>query len=103
MKLLVKFNLVFLLVFLVGLGATGLIARSLLKEAAKNEVTARARLLLQKANAVSTYTAEQIKPLLETQMKYSFLPQSVPAFSAAEVLGKLQKDYPEYSFKSAML
>jgi protein-histidine pros-kinase len=103
MKLLLKFNLVFLLVFLVGLAASGLIARSLLKEAAKNEVTDRARLLLQKANAVSAYTAEQIKPLLETQMKYTFLPQSVPAFSAAEVLGKLQKDYPEYTFKSAML
>ncbi len=103
MKLLVKFNLVFLLVFLVGLAGSSLIARTLLKQAAKDEVTDRARLLMQKANAVSAYTAEQIKPLLETQMKYTFLPQSVPAYSAAEVLGKLQKDYPEYSFKSAML
>ena len=103
MKLLVKFNLVFLLVFLVGLAASGVIARGLLQQAAKAEVTDRARLLMQKANAVSAYTAEQIKPLLETQMKYTFLPQSVPAYSAAEVLGKLQKDYPEYSFKSAML
>jgi protein-histidine pros-kinase len=103
MKLLVKFNLVFLLVFLVGLAGSSLIARSLLKQAAKDEVTDRARLLMQKANAVSAYTAEQIKPLLETQMKYTFLPQSVPAYSAAEVLGKLQKDYPEYTFKSAML
>jgi HAMP domain-containing protein len=103
MKLLVKFNLVFLLVFLVGLAGSSLVARSLLKQAAKDEVTDRARLLMQKANAVSSYTAEQIKPLLETQMKYTFLPQSVPAYSAAEVLGKLQKDYPEYSFKSAML
>ncbi len=103
MKLLVKFNLVFLLVFLVGLAGSSLIARSLLKQAAKDEVTDRARLLMLKANAVSSYTAEQIKPLLETQMKYTFLPQSVPAYSAAEVLGKLQKDYPEYAFKSAML
>jgi len=103
MKLLVKFNLVFLLVFLLGLAGSGLVARGLLKEAAKAEVIDRARLLLQKANAVSAYTAEQIKPLLETQMKYTFLPQSVPAFSAAEVLGKLQKDYPDYTFKSAML
>ena len=103
MKLLVKFNLVFLLVFLVGLGASTLIARGLLRQAAKEEVIDRARLLMTGANGVSTYTATQIKPLLETQMKYTFLPQSIPAYSAAEVLGHLQKTYPDYSFKSAML
>jgi HAMP domain-containing protein len=103
MKLLVKFNLIFLLVFLVGLLGSSLIARGLLQQTAKEDVVDRARLLMEKANAVSSYTAEQIKPLLETEMKYTFLPQSVPAYSAAEVLGKLQKTYPEYSFKSAML
>jgi protein-histidine pros-kinase len=103
MKLLVKFNLVFLLVFLVGLTASTLIARGLLREAAKAEVIDRARLLMTGANGVSTYTATQIKPLLETQMKYTFLPQSIPAYSAAEVLGHLQKTYPDYAFKSAML
>jgi HAMP domain-containing protein len=103
MKLLLKFNLVFVLVFLLGLAGSSLVARSLLRQAAKNEVTDRARLLMQNANAVSSYTAGQIKPLLETQMKYTFLPQSVPAYSAAEVLAQLQKTYTEYSFKSAML
>jgi protein-histidine pros-kinase len=103
MKLLVKFNLVFLLVFLVGLSVSTLIARQLLRQAAKEDVVDRARLLMTGANGVSTYTATQIKPLLETQMKYTFLPQSIPAYSAAEVLGHLQKTYPDYSFKSAML
>ncbi|HEX7640414.1 MAG TPA: DUF3365 domain-containing protein [Burkholderiaceae bacterium] len=103
MKLLLKFNLVFLVVFLLGLAVSTLIADRLLSQAAKDEVIDRARLLMRKANAVSSYTAEEIKPLLETQMKYTFLPQSVPAFSAAEVLGKLQKDYPDYAYKSAML
>ena len=103
MKLLLKFNLIFLLVFLLGLAGSSLVARSLLQKAATEEVADRARLLMEKANAVSTYTANQIKPLLETQMKYAFLPQSVPAYSSAEVLLALQKSYPEYSFKSAML
>ena len=103
MKLLVKFNLVFLLVFLVGLGGSSLIARNMLRQAAKDDVIDRARLLMTGAQGVSTYTATQIKPLLETQMKYTFLPQSVPAYSSAEVLGKLQKDYTDYAFKSAML
>jgi len=103
MKLLVKFNLVFLLVFLVGLGGSTLIARQLLRQTAKDDVIDRARLLMTGANGVSTYTATQIKPLLETQMKYTFLPQSIPAYSAAEVLASLQATYPDYSFKSAML
>lgn len=103
MKLLVKFNLVFLLVFLLGLGVSSLIARQLLRQAAKDEVVETARLLMTGANGVSKYTATQIKPLLETQMKYTFLPQSIPAYSAAEVLAHLQKDYPDYAFKSAML
>ena len=68
MKLLVKFNLVFLLVFLVGLAASSLIARNMLRQAAKDDVIDTARLLMQGADGVSTYTATQIKPLLETQM-----------------------------------
>jgi protein-histidine pros-kinase len=44
-----------------------------------------------------------VAPLLETQMKYAFLPQSVPAFSATEVLAKLAKNHPEYSYKEATL
>jgi protein-histidine pros-kinase len=103
MKLLLKFNLIFLLVFALGLAASTLIARDLLQRAAQDEIADRARLLMEKANVVSAYTATQIKPLLETQMKYAFLPQSVPAYSSAEVIAGLQKSYPEYGFKSAML
>ncbi len=103
MKLLAKFNLIFLLVFLVGLGASTLVARNLLEESAKQDVTDRARLLMEKANAVASYTATQIKPLLETQMTYTFLPQSVPSYSAHEVLASLKKAYPDYSYKAAML
>ena len=103
MKLLLKFNLIFILVFLLGLLASSLLARSLLQQVAMDEVTDRARLLMEKANAVSSYTADQIRPLLDEQLKSRFLPQSVPAYSAHEVLATLQKVYPDYSFKSAML
>ncbi|MBV8379409.1 MAG: DUF3365 domain-containing protein [Paucibacter sp.] len=103
MKLLVKFNLAFLAVFLIGLIASTLVAKSLLQDVAKEDVTDRARLLMEKANAVAGYTATQIKPLLETQMTYTFLPQSVPSYSAHEVLAALKKSYPDYSYKAAML
>jgi len=103
MKLLVKFNLIFVLVFALGLVLSALVARHLLQQSAQQDAAERARLLLADANVVSAYTATQIGPLLETQIKYRFLPQSVPSYSAAEVVAGLQKSYPDYSFKSAML
>ena len=103
MKLLLKFNLVFLLVFVAGLAISGFIARTLLQRDAQAEVVDRARLLMEKASVVSSYTANQIAPLLSTQMKYTFLPQSIPAYSSTEIINALQKTYPEYSYKAAML
>jgi HAMP domain-containing protein len=103
MKLLVKFNLVFLVVFVAGLAVSATVARNLLQRDAQTEVVDRARLLMEKTVAVSSYTATQIAPLLETQMKYSFLPQSVPAYSSMEILAALKTKYPEYGYKPAML
>jgi HAMP domain-containing protein len=103
MKLLLKFNLVFLLVFVIGLAVSGLVARTLLQRDAEAEVLDRARLLMEKALVVSAYTANQVAPLLQTQMKYTFLPQSIPAYSSTEIINALQKTYPDYSYKPAML
>ena len=103
MKLLLKFNLVLFLVFAIGLVTTGLVCRSLLQQNAKAEIMENARIMMEAAIAVRTYTATQIKPLLETQMKYSFLPQSVPAYSANAYFGQLQKAFPAYAYKEATL
>ena len=103
MKLLVKFNLVFIVLFLIGIGASGYISWELLQKNAQEEVAENARLMMTVAVAVRSYTSQQIKPLLKTQMVYSFLPQSVPAFSATEVLNELRKKYPNYGYKEALL
>jgi HAMP domain-containing protein len=103
LKLLFKFNLVFILLFLVGIGASGYISWELLQRNAREEIAENARLMMSVAVAVRTYTNQQIKPLLKTQMIYSFLPQSVPAFSATEVLNELRKKYPNYGYKEALL
>jgi methyl-accepting chemotaxis protein len=103
MKLLFKFNLVFLLLFILGIAACGYITRDLLKANAREEIRENARLMMSNALAVRSYTIGQIKPLLDTQMKYTFLPQTVPAYSATEVMNDLRKKYPEYAYKEAML
>ncbi|MBL8344832.1 MAG: DUF3365 domain-containing protein [Rubrivivax sp.] len=103
MKLLVKFNLLFLLVMLLGLGVSGWITKNLLEANAKDEVLKQATLLMEKAVAVRGYTSGQITKLLQTQLKYEFLPQSVPSYSAVEVLGALRSKYPDFGYKEATL
>jgi protein-histidine pros-kinase len=103
MKLLVKFNLVFFLLFLVGIGACGYVSWELLQKNAREEIAENARLMMANAIAVRGYTNTRIKPLLQVQLDYIFLPESVPAFSATEVTNELRKKYPEYSYKEAML
>jgi protein-histidine pros-kinase len=103
MRLLLKFNLIFVLVFLAGLAGSAYVSRNLLRQNAQQEILEHARLTMEKAIAVRTYTNEQIRPLLETQMLYTFLPQTVPAYSATEVLHQLAKAFPEYSYKEATL
>jgi len=102
-KLLLKFNLVFLLIFALGLGATGAVSWNLLESNAREEITENARLLMDTALAARAYTSTQVGPLLETQMKYTFLPQSVPAYSATEVFDDLRKKHSEYGYKEAVL
>ena len=103
MRLLLKFNLIFLIVFIAGVLGAGKVSHDLLQRNAKQEVLDHARLTMEKASAIRSYTQNQIRPLLETQMKYTFLPQTVPAYSATEVLATLSKTFPEYTYKEATL
>jgi protein-histidine pros-kinase len=103
MKLMFKFNLVFLLIFAAGVAATARISWALLERNAKDEIAQNARLLMDTALAARAYTSSQVNPLLETQMKYTFLPQSVPAYSATEVFNDLRRKHTEYAYKEAVL
>lgn len=103
MRLLLKFNLIFLVVFIAGVLGAAKVSYDLLQSNAKQEVLDHARLTMEKATAIRTYTNDQIRPLLETQMKYTFLPQTVPAYSATEVLATLAKTFPDYTYKEATL
>lgn len=98
-----KFNLVVLTIFAIGIGAAGFMANKLLAESAREETLQNARLLMESAKAVRTYTSKQIVPLLETQLKYEFHPQSVPSYSAVENFNYVMKAFPDFSYKEATL
>jgi HAMP domain-containing protein len=103
MKLILKFNLVFLLIFALGLAGAAVISRDLLLRNARDEVLQNARIMMESALAARAYTSGQVRPLLETQMKYAFLPQSVPAYAATEQFNEVRKKFPNYFYKEAVL
>jgi protein-histidine pros-kinase len=103
LNLIIKVNLVLLVVFAIGLLSVGYVANRLLQANAQLEIAENARIMMEAALAVRKYTSTEIKPLLETQIKYSFLPQSVPAYSANQYFAQLRKKFPDYSYKEATL
>lgn len=103
MKLLLKVNIVLVVVFLIALAASYTIAQHLLLQNARQEIREDARIMMESAKAVRTYTVSQIAPLLSTQMRYQFLPQSVPSYSATEYFNNLRKSFPDFSYKEATL
>ena len=103
MKLIVKFNLVLTAIFAVAFILAGWFTHALLQRNAKAEIEENARIMIDGATAVRTYTSQEIKPLLQTQMTYTFMPQSVSAYSANKYFAQLHKSYPEYSYREATL
>jgi len=103
MGLRLKFNLVLILVFALGLVASGYVSKRILEANAQEEVTRNAELMMGAALAVRGYTSKQVKPQLELQLMRAFLPQSVPAYAATEMFNTLRQQHPEYTYKEATL
>ena len=103
MGLRLKFNLVLLAVFGLGLLVSGYLSYTLLERNARDEVTRNAGLMMEAALAIRTYTIEQVRPHLELQLMRVFLPQSVPAYAATETLNTMRKNHPDYSYKEATI
>jgi protein-histidine pros-kinase len=102
MGLRLKFNLVLLLVFLLGLGVTGYESYELLHKNAREEVLRNAGVMMESALSMRGYTVSQVRPALQTDPE-KFLPQGVPAYAATEIMTLLRKKYPDYTYKEAAL
>jgi len=102
-KLIWKFNLVLLGIFILGFGISGFVSYRMLQNNAREEILQNARLMMEAALAARTYTNTQVKPLLDTQLKYVFLPQTVPAYAATEQFNDVRKTHKDYAYKEATL
>jgi HAMP domain-containing protein len=105
MKLLARFNLIFIAIF----GAGGILVLGLayvfLRNDAKEQIFEQAKLMMETTVAVRSYTSGEIEPLLNRLQKQAMaiLPQTVPAYSATQVFAHIHKQNPDYSYKEATL
>jgi protein-histidine pros-kinase len=98
-----KFNAALFAIFIAGFALASFVSYRVLQGNAREEVLQHARIMMEAASSSRTYTNTQVKPLLETQLKYRFLPQSVFAYAATEQFNDMRKKYPDYSYKEATL
>ena len=103
MRIVAKFNLILISIMLLALTGAAAVSYEMLHKNAEREVITHAGMMLEAALAIRSYTVGEIRPLLQDQMKYKFLPQSVPAYAATQSFNKLRENHPEYSYKEATI
>ena len=103
MRLRSRFNLWLGAVLALGVAAAGTVTYGLLHRDARDQVVQTASLLMAAAEATRSYTTEFIKPHLDQRLDVEFLPQTVPAFAATETIIALRKQFPEFTYKEAVL
>jgi HAMP domain-containing protein len=102
MKLQLKFSLMFLLGFGIGLAVAGDVCFGFLQKSARSQVASQAKLMMESSLAARIYTNEQIKPMVDDNDPV-FHPQTVPAYAATEHFNYFRKAYPDYTYKEATL
>ncbi|HTQ75976.1 MAG TPA: DUF3365 domain-containing protein [Burkholderiales bacterium] len=102
MGLRLKFNLALLIVFAVGFAASAYVSYNLLQKNARDEVLRNAGLMMEAALSMRAYTVGHVRSRL-AQKEDEFLPESVPAFAATEMMNQLRMKYTDYIYKEAAL
>ena len=102
MKLQTKFNLALSAAFVVGLVLAAGFAFKISNDAARRDVLHEAALMASEGEGASRYTDQEIDPLL-AKSGPGFAPQSIPFLAAQDQFRRVQKDWPDYSYKDAAL
>jgi protein-histidine pros-kinase len=92
-----------LAVFSVGLALAGGAMWWISAGNARDEALDMARLMMEKALAVRSYTDSEIGPLLTEQMRTRFIPNSVPSYAAQTTFSAVRQNYPDFRYKEAAL
>jgi HAMP domain-containing protein len=103
MKIRWKIDLAISGAFLVGLGLAGFGAYTILTDNAREDSLQNARIMIEGASAIRSYTADSIRPLLDQQMKVQFLPHSIPSYAAQTNFKTVHQKLPDYTYREPTL
>jgi HAMP domain-containing protein len=103
MGLRAKFNVLMLLVSVLGVGMFTLAANSLVNSVARDDVLQSSRILMESAAGARKYTSEQIAPVLKPLIAHQFYPQSVSAYAAKRNFDVIRSKFPDYMYREAAL
>jgi HAMP domain-containing protein len=101
-KLQTKFNLSLGAAFVVGLALAGAFAFKISGDTTRRDVLQEAALMASEGEGASRYTDQEVAPLL-TKAGTGFAPESIPFLAAQDQFRRVQKDWPDYSYKDAAL
>jgi len=103
MGLRLKFNLVLLAAFVVGLALAATLSYRVAHQNAQTEVEHEAAIMMTAATAARVYTSREIKPLLMDQLKVRFLPHVVSAYGSQYNMRLVTEVFHDYTYKEAAL
>jgi HAMP domain-containing protein len=98
-----KFNLMLVASFLVGLALAAYPFYESSRIAAMDQLQVQIDVLRAQALSMHAYTQDEVHPLLVSQLQAQFLPQSVPAYAAHTVFRNFRKVFPQFYYKEASL
>jgi methyl-accepting chemotaxis protein len=103
MGLRAKFNLVILAAFAVGFLVAAIVLHRVVDANARDQVLQNARIMMSGANAIRSYTTNNLVPLLPLEHDGKFVAETVPAFAAQTNLKQLQDTFPGFAYREAAL
>jgi HAMP domain-containing protein len=103
MGLRAKFNLVILAAFAVGFLIAAVVLNRVFIDNAREQVLQNARIMMTAANAIRTYTAEELVPLLPKEHDGKFVPETVPAYAAQKNFKTVQTAFAGFTYREPAL
>jgi protein-histidine pros-kinase len=98
-----KVNLILLTVAAIVVELFALLSTPFLESIARAEVLQKARIMMEAAAGIRTYTSSEIAPLLNAKIAETFHPQTVPAYAASRNFALLAAKFTDYAYREPTL
>jgi protein-histidine pros-kinase len=103
MRLRNRLNIILSAIFFFVLTFFAIISYTMEHQQAKEEVLQTAKLILEMAVSIRTYTIEEIAPLLKSSSQNKHMPQAIPSYAAIQTFTHLKKRLEKYEYKESVL